>query len=131
MADRRPSLVRRVAWWVLGLPVLVVAVLFAIENKGDLALQFWPTPYVITLPVWAAIYGAVLVGFFFGGFCAWIAQGKRRAAQRQAEREAERLKREAEDLRRRLDLLEAAQRPVPPPVITQEQARRQLVVANS
>ena len=67
MAERRPSLVRRVAWWVLGLPVLVVAVLFAIENKGDLALRFWPTPYVITLPVWAAIFGAVLVGFFFGG----------------------------------------------------------------
>ena len=131
MAERRPSLARRVAWWVIGLPVLVAAVLFAIENKGDLALRFWPTPYVVTLPVFAAIFGAILVGFFFGGFCAWMAQGRRRAAQRLAEREAERLKREAEDLRRRLDLLESAQRPVPPPVITQEQARRQLVVANS
>ncbi|MBL8705788.1 MAG: DUF1049 domain-containing protein [Rhodospirillales bacterium] len=131
MAERRPSLVRRVAWWVLGLPVLVVAVLFAIENKGDLALRFWPTPYTLTMKVYVAVFGSLLVGFFFGGFFAWMAQGKRRAAQRQAEREAERLKREAEDLRRRLDLLESAQRPVPPPVITQEQARRQLVVANS
>jgi len=131
MAERRRSLIKRVAWWVLGLPILVAAVLFAIENKGDLALRFWPTPYAVTLPIYAAVFGSLLVGFFFGGFCAWVAQGRRRAAQRQAEREAERLKREAEDLRRRLDLLESAQRPVPPPVITQEQARRQLVVANS
>ena len=131
MAERRFSLLRRVLWWVLGLPILVAAALFAIENRGTLALNFWPTPYSLSLPVYMAIFGAVLVGFFGGGFCAWAAQGKRRAAQRQAEREAERLRREAEDLRRRLDLLESAQRPVPPPVITQEQARRQLVVANS
>jgi len=130
MAARRGSVLRRLAFWILGLPILVVAILFAIENRGALALNFWPTGYVLTLPVYVAVFGAVVVGFLFGGTVAWLAQHHRRAAQRQAEREADRLRDEAERLQRRLDAMEAAQRPaIPPAAAPDDRARRQLVAA--
>jgi uncharacterized integral membrane protein len=128
MAERRRSRFWRVARWALGLPMLAVAILFALDNRGTLALNFWPTGYVVSLPVYMAVFAAVLTGFVLGGVVAWLAGGRRRAEQRQVEREAERLRREGEELRRRLDAAEATARQAPASV---EQARRQLVVANS
>lgn len=130
MAEHRGSLVWRVARWVLGVPVLVAAVLFAIENRGTLVLSLWPFPTSLPVPIYAALYGALLVGVFLGGLAAWLAAGRRRAQHRQALRDLDRARREAEELRRRVEALEAAQRPSIPP-LANDQARRQLAIANS
>jgi uncharacterized integral membrane protein len=127
MAERRRSRFWLVARWALGLPVLAVAILFALDNRGTLALNFWPTGYVLSLPVYLAVFAAVVVGFILGGVVAWMAGGRRRAEQRRVERDAERLRREGEELRRRLDAAEATARRAPASL---EQAKRQLVVAN-
>lgn len=127
MAQRR-SRFWRLARWLLGLPVLAVAILFALDNRGTLAVNFWPTRYVISMPVYMAVFAAVLVGFVLGGIVAWAAGGRRRAEQRQAERDIERLQRESDELRRRLEAAEAAARQTP---ATIDQAKRQLIVANS
>jgi uncharacterized integral membrane protein len=127
MAERR-SRFWRVARWLVGLAVLAAAVLFALENRGTLALNFWPTGYVVSLPVYLAIFATIGAGFVLGGVVAWLAGGRRRAEQREVERQAERMRRENEELRRRLDAAEAAARQAPPTI---EQAKRQLLVANS
>jgi uncharacterized integral membrane protein len=128
MAERRRSRFWRSALWVLGLVVVAAVMLFALENRGDLALNFWPTDYVLTLPVYAIVLAALILGFLLGGIVAWLVGGRRRAEQRQVERAAERLRRESEELRRRLDAAEATARQTP---ATIDRAKRQLVVANS
>lgn len=130
MAEQRGSLIWRVARWILGLPVLVLAVLFAIENRGTLVLSLWPAPITPPVPIYAALYGALLLGVILGGVAAWLAAGRRRSAHRQAVRDLDRARREADELRRRVEALEAAQRPVIPP-LSNDQARRQLAIANS
>lgn len=129
MAERRRSRTLRVVRWILALLVLAAAVLFALENRGSLALNFWPTGYVLTLPVYLAVFAAVVVGFVLGGIVAWFAGGRRRAEQREAERWHERMRRENEELRRRVEAAEAAAKQAP--LAAADQARRQLVVANS
>jgi uncharacterized integral membrane protein len=128
MAERRRSRFWRVARWIIGLPVLAAAILFALENRGTLALNFWPSGYVLSLPVYLAVFAAVVVGFLLGGIVAWMTGGHRRAEQRQVEREYERLRRENEELHRRLEAAEAAAKQAPPAI---EQAKRRLIVANS
>ncbi|MCC7048656.1 MAG: LapA family protein [Alphaproteobacteria bacterium] len=128
MAERRRSRTWTVLRWLIGLPVVAVAILFALDNRGTLALSFWPTGYGVSLPVFLAVFAAVLAGFVLGGMVAWMAGGRRRAEQREAERQAERLRRENDELRRRVDAAEAAAKPA---TATVEQAKRQLVVANS
>jgi len=128
MAERRRSRTLRVVRWILALLVLAAAVLFALENRGSLALNFWPTGYVLTLPIYLAVFATVVTGFVLGGIVTWMAGGRRRAEQREAERWHERMRRENEELRRRAEAAETAARN---PALAADQARRQLVVANS
>ncbi len=131
MAGRRSKLSRLLAW-IVGLPVLVACVLFALDNRGTLVLGFWPAPWKLTGPVYLIMLAAVVIGFLFGGIIAWLGGHRHRAALGRARAEAERLQSEAAELRRRLDAAEKAQRaPAVASAASSDQARRQLVAADS
>jgi uncharacterized integral membrane protein len=86
------------------LPVAVLAVLFAVANRAPVTLSFDPfsqdaPEFTTSLPLFAAIFAAVMVGTVIGGVATWLAQGKHRRARRQYRREVQHLRTETERLR--------------------------------
>jgi len=124
MAKPRRSLLVRLILWIIGLVVLAAAVLFALNNRGGLVLNFWPGPYAPSFQVFVVLYAALLLGFALGGMIGWLGAGRRRRELRRVRAEAERLRAENDELQARL----AASTPRPP---VSPQAQRQLVAADS
>jgi uncharacterized integral membrane protein len=86
------------------LPVAVIVILLAVANRGPVTLSLDPfspeSPEIATtLPLFAVIFAAVMVGVVIGGVAAWLAQGKHRRARRQYGREVRHLRTETERLR--------------------------------
>ena len=78
-------------------PIAILVVLLAVANRGPVTLSLDPfsreAPEIaVTLPLFAVIFGAVMLGVFIGGMAAWLAQAKHRRAERHYKREARRLR---------------------------------------
>ncbi|MQX36882.1 lipopolysaccharide assembly protein LapA domain-containing protein [Roseospira navarrensis] len=86
--------------WVIGLPIIVIAVFFAISNQESTTLSFWPTEYTAEMPMFWAVLGALLIGLILGVFFAWLSGGKRRSENR-------RLRSDLNSARRRAEQAEA------------------------
>jgi uncharacterized integral membrane protein len=72
---------------IVGVPLLLLMVVFALSNTEPVALRLFPfgeLPFDVPLSV--AILGALGLGFFLGGLRLWTtALGHRRAARRAEE----------------------------------------------
>lgn len=89
---------------LLLLPIAVLVVLMAVANRGPVTLSLDPfsreAPEIaFTLPLFAVIFGAVMLGVVIGGMGAWLTQGKHRRAERRYKREARRLRADTTRLR--------------------------------
>jgi uncharacterized integral membrane protein len=90
--------------YIVSLPLAILLVLFAIDNRDTLEIKFWPLPWTAGLPVFLALFLALLLGFLAGALAAWFsgAKGRRRArnlaetARAQAHQIAEHERRHAE-----------------------------------
>lgn len=89
-------------WRLLSVvPFLLVLVLFALSNRQDVTLGFWPTDLAVTLPLSLAILVAMAAAFLAGALMVWVPSlGVRLRARR--------LAREARTLQARLASREAA-----------------------
>jgi len=64
-----------------------VAVVFAIPNREEITLKFWPFEAEILIPLYLAIFVAIFVGFLIGWIGAWLSQHRwRKRARDQARR---------------------------------------------
>jgi len=86
--------------WLIGLPIIVFAVFFAVSNQDVTTLGLWPTQYTLDVPMYWAIEGMFLIGMVVGIFFAWLAGGRRRA-------ETRRIRSDLNLARRRADQAEA------------------------
>lgn len=84
----------RLIGWLLALPVMLLAVVFAVANRHDLRLELWPLPWGLDLPVYLAVLGPLVLGMILGGTAAWIAGHRARASARQNRRRVESLERQ-------------------------------------
>lgn len=84
-------------------PVAVLVILLAIANRTPVQLAFDPVgadgAMTVTVPLFVAVLGALMLGILVGGISVWFGQGKHRRAARHAQREAEAAKAEVERLR--------------------------------
>lgn len=87
--------------WILTLPITVVAVLFALDNREAVTISLWPLPIEVELPLFLMALGTLVLGFLIGAIAAWFAGGATRRRARLAESEARRLAGELTDLRAR------------------------------
>ena len=72
--------------WVVGIPLLLLMVLFALSNSEPVPLGLFPTGYSVEVPLSVAILVSMGIGFFLGGLRLWFtALHYRRAAQRAEE----------------------------------------------
>jgi len=93
---------------LIGLPLLLVLVLFALSNTGPVRLQLWPTDYALELPLSLAVLGAMAIAFLAGGIVVWISELAQRRRARHAEQTVRLLEAQVQDLKARLPQ-------VPPP----------------
>ena len=91
--------------WLVIVPLLVIAALFAISNREPVAVGLWPFFDGVTMPLFAALVGTLYIGFVLGAVVAWWGSASTRAKARSEARRAEQLRRENEALQSRLDAL--------------------------
>ena len=86
------------------IPVFILLVVFAVANRHFVTVSFDPfnstDPSVaVTMPLFAVIIVAAVLGVAAGGMATWFRQGRWRRAARQHEADARRARSEAADLR--------------------------------
>lgn len=98
--------------WILTLPLIVVAVIFAIANRELITLDLWPFEASPRLPLFVILLACVAFGLAVGGLATWLSAAPARQRARQARRRVAELEREAARLRLERD--RAAGAVVPP-----------------
>lgn len=82
---------RRLFRWLIGLPLAILAVVFAVANRQWISVSLDPVSAVprasIEMPLWALFFAGVLPGLVIGWLACWLAQGKWRRHAREARRE--------------------------------------------
>jgi len=96
--------------WIVTLPVTLVVVVFALANRHEVTLSFWPFPWSTDLPVFVIVLCCLLVGFLLGAGLLWLSGGPRRRRARHTAERARALADQLAELKRRQA---AAERPAP------------------
>jgi hypothetical protein len=88
---------------IILVPVIVLAVLLAVANRGDITLMLDPLQREggpsVQVPVYLVVLVAIMLGVIMGGIATWLAQGRHRRAARAARREVASLRAEADRMR--------------------------------
>jgi len=77
--------------WLIGIPVAVLAILFAVVNRHMVTVDLWPLPWTIGLPLFLMVLGALGLGMMLGGGVLWISGSAARSRARAEARRANRL----------------------------------------
>lgn len=107
----------KVLTWLIGVPVAVVAMIFAASNRGAVTVDLWPLPWMIDVPLFLLVLGALGLGLLFGAMVGWLSAGSARGAARAARREARKLEHDLKTLKnttKQADSAAAVAAPVPP-----------------
>ncbi len=78
----------RIAGWLIGIPLAILVVLFALSNRHTTTLAMWPLPEDTTIspPVYVVVLVAAVLGFFGGIAVAWFGGVRTWRRARSAER---------------------------------------------
>lgn len=96
-ADRGVSPMK-VLRWIVGVPIGVFIVVFAVANRHDVAVRFDPLPFSPDLPLYSIAFAGLALGFVGGVMAAWLGGHRTRRDARANKRKAATLER---DLARR------------------------------
>ena len=114
-------MLRKIAAAVILIPLVVLLVAFAVVNRHAVTISFDPfssanPAYAVTLPLFVAIFSALILGVLVGGFAAWLRQGKWRRTVRRLDADVRLLHQELETIRRRF----GTEAPLPPSAPTMQ-----------
>ncbi len=98
--------------WILTLPLIAVAAIFAIANREPITLDLWPFEASPQLPLFVILLVCLVFGLLVGGLASWLSAAPIRRRARQARRRVAELEREVARLRQERD--RAARAVVPP-----------------
>jgi uncharacterized integral membrane protein len=106
-------MVRRIISTLILIPLAVVIIAFAVANRQWITVSFDPfsstsPAYAATLPLFAFIFVALILGVLIGGAVVWIGQAKWRRTARKLDNDVRVLHQELDAVRRRFA-------PEPPP----------------
>ncbi|QRG08361.1 DUF1049 domain-containing protein [Xanthobacter dioxanivorans] len=81
----------RLASILIGLPLSILAVALAVANRKAVTLSLDPfspdaPALAVTLPLFAVVFGALILGVVAGGTVTWLRQGRFRREARRARR---------------------------------------------
>ena len=92
---------RRLLLWIVLLPLAILIVLFAVANRSLVTVSLDPfsttaPSYAMSLPLFLVIFAVLILGVLVGGIAVSFGKFRWRLAAHRAEREAARLREEAE-----------------------------------
>ncbi|HLJ06365.1 MAG TPA: lipopolysaccharide assembly protein LapA domain-containing protein [Acetobacteraceae bacterium] len=93
---------------LIGIPLLLVMVLFALSNRAPVTLVLWPTDFSLEVPLSLAILAGMAIAFLVGGLLVWFSALAQRRRARRAEQEVRLLEAEVQSLKARLPSLPPA-----------------------
>lgn len=88
--------------WILTVPIMIVAVVFAVTNRSAATLNLWPLGITVEAPLFILVLGSALFGIVVGGVIAWLSAGRQRRRVREAESRAATAERELSILQRKV-----------------------------
>lgn len=86
----------RLIAWIIGLPLAVVAIMFAVANRQDVRFDLWPLPFSILIPAYLCILAPLALGLLAGALLGWSSGLGARHHAREQRRRAESLVRQLE-----------------------------------
>ena len=89
---------------LIGLPLLILLVLFALSNTTPVRLGLWPSDYTLQLPLSLTVLGAMAIAFLAGGVTVWVSELAQRRRARRAEQTVRLLEAQVQELKARLPL---------------------------
>ncbi|MBX9635868.1 MAG: LapA family protein [Magnetospirillum sp.] len=107
----------RILGWLLALPIVVLAMVFAVANRHELRLELWPLPWVLDLPVYLAVLGALVLGMVIGAVAMWLSGHRARTNASHQRRRAESLERQLQAAHAENQRTKAASPAEPPPPV--------------
>ena len=87
---------------IVVVPLALLAVAFAVGNRGNVSLSFDPfsdTPFTVDVPLFVVVFAALILGVLAGGIATWLGQGRHRRAARMHRRDVDRLRSDLDRLR--------------------------------
>ncbi len=71
-----------------------LVILFSITNRQYVALDLWPLPLFVDVPIYGVVIAIAVIGFIAGGIVAWFSGGRARRRARLESRRAHKLEKE-------------------------------------
>ena len=82
--------------WLIGLPLAVVATVFAVANRQDVHFDLWPLPFGVDVAAYLAVLAPLALGLVIGAALVWLSATGDRLRARADRRRAESLERQLE-----------------------------------
>ncbi|WP_420723453.1 MULTISPECIES: lipopolysaccharide assembly protein LapA domain-containing protein [unclassified Hwanghaeella] len=70
---------------IITVPILLVAISFAVSNTDIMTLRLWPFTTEVTMPTALALFIVLIFGFLIGAIAAFVGAGSLRKRLRNAE----------------------------------------------
>lgn len=80
--------------WILTLPLIGVAAIFAIANRELVTLDLWPFELSPQLPLFVILLACIVFGLAVGSLATWLSAAPTRRRLRQTRRQVAELERE-------------------------------------
>jgi len=91
--------VRRLSW-IITLPLMVIAVVFAVVNRQLTQVNLWPFDIELQAPLFLVVLLSLFVGFILGGMASWMAATRKRRRAKGDRARLRNLEQEVQNLQR-------------------------------
>lgn len=88
--------------WIIALPIVIGAVLFALANPQIINLTWSPFHDPRQLPLYTIVLGFLALGFLLGMFMAWVGMHGTRKEKREYKKQTKRLEKELKETNEKL-----------------------------
>ncbi|MBI1273582.1 MAG: DUF1049 domain-containing protein [Alphaproteobacteria bacterium] len=97
--------------WLITLPLIALAVCFAVGNREPVIVNLWPLGYEVALPIYMLALVPLAIGLVLGGLVIWFGGLRHKLQARKLAREVGKLRDQVGDLQTKLESRAAATDP--------------------